>query len=296
MTLLRVPISALTRAGKRLCLNGLVLGLVLGAAVVEASALESDWAETEGGRMRLVVDPDPRPDGSIMAVLDVDLEPGWKTYWREPGSAGIPPTLDFSQSRGVVMNELLFPPPVRVDDGYAIWAGYTAPVRFPVSLKVRAPGSLEIRALAFIGICEKICVPFQAELTVDIPDTTSGSDEAKAIVNEAMAALPENQTGDFRFTDIRVDTERMQIDVGVALPAFRPAGTEPDLFLSGPAGTAFAAPELLSDADGVARWKVRIKRLPDTGVEFDPLDVDAVVTFGRRSMAGKLGALDNPPN
>ncbi|MEQ8481632.1 MAG: protein-disulfide reductase DsbD family protein [Hoeflea sp.] len=296
MTRFPSPPSALMRACKRLCLSGLALVFVVGAALVEASALESDWAETEGGRMRLVVDPEPRVDGSIMAVLDVDLEPGWKTYWREPGSAGIPPTLDFSHSRGVFMEEFLFPPPVRVDDGYAVWAGYTAPVRFPVSLNVTGSATRTIRAVAFIGICEKICIPFQAELTVDVPRSTSGSDQAKAIVNEAVAALPQHQTEDFRFTDIQVDSERMRMDVSVALPAFRPAGTEPDLFLSGPAGTAFSAPELLSDADGVARWQVHIKRLPDDDGKFDPSVVDAVVTFGRRSMAGKLGAPENPPD
>ncbi|WP_422373081.1 protein-disulfide reductase DsbD domain-containing protein [Hoeflea sp.] len=288
--------SALLRACRRLCLNSLVVGLAVGVTIVPASALESDWAETEGGRMRLVVDPEPRADGSIMAVLDVDLEPGWKTYWREPGSAGIPPTLDFSQSHGVAMNELMFPPPVRVDDGYAVWAGYTAPVRFPVSLNVTGSGPREIRALAFIGICEKICIPFQAELAVDMPATTSGSDQAKAIVNEAMAALPEPEAEDFRFTDIDIDGERMRMDVSVALPAFRPAGTEPALFLSGPQGVAFAAPELLSDANGVARWQVEIRRLQVNGGALDPSDVEAVVTYGRRSMAANLGGSDRSPN
>jgi DsbC/DsbD-like thiol-disulfide interchange protein len=113
--------------------------------------------------MRLVVDPEPRGDGKIMAVLDVDLEPGWKTYWRDPGSAGIPPMLDFSQSTGIDLEAFAYPPPVRVDDGYAVWAGYTAPVRFPL-VQADSNRDAQIRAQAFIGICEKICVPFQAEL------------------------------------------------------------------------------------------------------------------------------------
>lgn len=33
----------------------------------------------------------PESDGTIKAVLDVDLLPGWKTYWRDPGEAGVPP-------------------------------------------------------------------------------------------------------------------------------------------------------------------------------------------------------------
>ena len=35
------------------------------------------------------------PDGARMTALQVELEPGWKTYWRSPGDAGIPPHFDW---------------------------------------------------------------------------------------------------------------------------------------------------------------------------------------------------------
>ncbi len=35
-----------------------------------------------------------RADGTRMAAVQLDLEPGWKTYWRAPGDAGIPPSFD----------------------------------------------------------------------------------------------------------------------------------------------------------------------------------------------------------
>ena len=78
----------------------LALALVLALGVPPSLSLDSGWAETEGGRMRLVVDPAPRADGTIAGILDIDLDPGWKTYWRDPGGAGIPPMLDVSQSTG----------------------------------------------------------------------------------------------------------------------------------------------------------------------------------------------------
>jgi len=34
-----------------------------------------------------------RDDGFYMAAVQVDLEPGWKTYWRSPGDTGIAPTI-----------------------------------------------------------------------------------------------------------------------------------------------------------------------------------------------------------
>lgn len=280
----------------RLCRRLVVTAFVSGIAIAPAPALESDWAETEGGRMRLVVDPEPRADGSIMAVLDVDLEPGWKTYWREPGSAGIPPTVDFSTSKGIVMDGFHYPAPVHVDDGYAVWAGYTAPVRFPIELRRTGSGAAEIRAQTFIGICEKVCIPFQAELAVDLPAATTGSGLAKAIVNEALANLPETEAADFRFTSAKIDAEQMQLDISAALPAFRPSGTRPDLFISGPPGSAFAPPALLTDADGIARWRVAIKRLPAGADSLDAGALNAVATFGRRSITANLDDVGVSPN
>lgn len=42
-----------------------------------------------GGMIRLVA-AQPRQDGTIPATLEVKLNAGWKTYWREPGASGIP--------------------------------------------------------------------------------------------------------------------------------------------------------------------------------------------------------------
>jgi DsbC/DsbD-like thiol-disulfide interchange protein len=263
--------------------------LATALTIAPAWSVESAWADTEGGRMRLVVDPEPRGDGQIMAVLDVDLEPGWKTYWRDPGSAGIPPMLDFSRSTGIDLETFAYPPPVRVDDGYAVWAGYTAPVRFPLVLRRTATGTAHIRAQAFIGICEKICVPFQADLEVELPPDAIASRAARTLVGDAMASLPEPSGADFHLTAARADADQMQVEIAAVLPAFRPASVKPDLFVSGPAGFAFAPPKLISDSGGEARWMVQVEGLPKGTSQIDLDAIDAVVTFGRRAMSQNLG-------
>ena len=50
--------------------------------------------------------------GRRLAGLVVDLAPGWKTYWRKPGEAGIPPTLDWSGAENLAGGEVLWPAPV----------------------------------------------------------------------------------------------------------------------------------------------------------------------------------------
>ncbi|AKI01474.1 protein involved in C-type cytochrome biogenesis [Hoeflea sp. IMCC20628] len=253
-------------------------------AICPAWSLDSGWAETEGGRMRLVIDPAPRQDGTIGGILDIDLDPGWKTYWRDPGSAGIPPMLDVSASRNIDLDAMHYPPPVRVDDGYAIWAGYTAPIRFPLTFRRTGSGKAVLRALAFVGICEKICVPFQAEFTIDLPEGSVSDDQARIMIADAFARLPETPGPDFELKTASFDAGSKQLEISASLPGFRPAGATPQLFVAGPQGFAFAQPEIVSDENGLAKWIVRIEDLPNLAPDSTGENINVVVTFGQRAV------------
>jgi DsbC/DsbD-like thiol-disulfide interchange protein len=275
----------LMSVSRRLLLVLIGQGTAIALSLVPAWSLDSGWAETEGGRMRLVIDPAPRDDGMITGFLDIALEPGWKTYWRDPGSAGIPPTLDFSQSQGIAFEAMDFPPPVRVDDGYAIWAGYTAPVQFPLTFQRTASGNAQIHASAFIGICEKICVPFQAELVVDLPADLASHDSVGQSVEAAFARLPEPAGPDFSLEKtVLEEMNGKQLTISAKLPAFRPSGVAPELFVAGPEGFAFAPPRLTSDKDGLAEWSVRVETPSGMAAAKDTVPLDIVVTLGPRAI------------
>ncbi|MBU4527748.1 MAG: hypothetical protein KUA43_12065 [Hoeflea sp.] len=264
-------------------LSGATLALALG--LTPALSLDSGWAETEGGRMRLVVDPAPRADGTITGVLEIDLDPGWKTYWRDPGGAGIPPMLDVSQSKGISLEKMQYPPPVRIDDGYAIWAGYTASVKFPLTFERTAAGSASIHALVFVGICEKICVPFQAEFEIDLPEGTGTDDAARASIREAFDRLPEPAGADFNVEQAALAADGGQLEISARLPQFRPSGVTPDVFVAGPTGFAFAQPKLVAEVGGSIRWSVDIASVPATAAPEQSETLDIVVTLGQRAIS-----------
>ncbi|MEP3436913.1 MAG: protein-disulfide reductase DsbD domain-containing protein [Hoeflea sp.] len=249
-----------------------------------ALSLDSGWTETQGGRMRLVVDPAPREDGTIAGILDIGLDPGWKTYWRDPGSAGIPPTLDFSKSQGVTLETMQYPPPVRVDDGYAIWAGYTAPVQLPLILKRTASGDARIHATAFIGICEKICVPFQAEFEIDLSEASARQSGTEAIISQAFSRLPEPAGVDFNLDESVYDAASKQLEISALLPQFRPSGVAPELFVAGPAGFAFAPPKLAYQDGRSVRWTVAVEGMPRTAEAGKSETLEIVVTLGQRAI------------
>ena len=170
------------------------------AAISPANASSSQWYEAEGGRVRLVTTGPADDKGVLQGALEIDLKPGWKTYWRDPGDAGVPPTLDASASSNIASAELSFPAPHRFDDGFAIWAGYKEPVSFPVAFTLtdaRQPATIE--AKVFLGICETICIPVQATFAVDPASDPDNADDA-AVVQAALDALPGPEQPDFGVT------------------------------------------------------------------------------------------------
>ncbi|HEV7478856.1 MAG TPA: hypothetical protein VGO05_01045, partial [Roseiarcus sp.] len=80
------------------------LSLLLPAAsAFAADAFSSDWALAAKSRARLIA------GGGDLAGFEIALSPGAITYWRDPGDAGLPPTLDFSGSDNVASVEPEFP-------------------------------------------------------------------------------------------------------------------------------------------------------------------------------------------
>src|SRR5262245_22671608 len=155
-----------------------------------ALASSSDWHEADGGRVRLLTSGEPDEHGVLRGALEIDLKPGWKTYWLDPGDAGVPPSLDVTGNRNIAMAEMQFPAPQRFDDGNAIWAGYKGPVTFAVNFTLAdraAPTTVD--AKVFLGICETICVPLQASLHVDTASDPDNADDA-ATVQAAFDSLP----------------------------------------------------------------------------------------------------------
>lgn len=254
------------------------------AAATAASAVESGWAETEGARMRLVVDPEPDARGVTRGALEIDLADGWKTYWIDPGASGIPPQIDLSGSQGIALEALRLPPPVRVDDGYSVWAGYKHPVS--LALEMRRDGAAELKANVFLGICEKICVPFQAEFDLPLPSPAevSGTDvRAKVAVNAAFDALPAPPRADFDVVSAQLSDDGETVTVQLRLPE---AAENPELFVHGPDGWLFGTPEALDGETDEPRFSLPVESRPKSPSARVPLDV--VVTLGDRAIETKV--------
>tara|TARA_R110002126_G_scaffold23469_6_gene82221 strand:- start:924 stop:1778 length:855 start_codon:yes stop_codon:yes gene_type:complete len=246
-------------------------------------AATTDWQETDGARLRMVSHSMPDDQGVIKGVIEVDLEPGWKTYWREPGSSGIPPFFDFSKSKNFSDIKIHYPTPVMLKDPAGSYAGYKADVSFPVDIYTKDnTQSAHILADIFIGVCSDICVPFSAKIDLDLSQSQTTPDEMSLIEN-AQFALPMEPSEDLKLNTAQYNQDRNVIEFDVTLPSFFPKSLEPELFVHGPLDIPMSQPKLVDSADGKIRFTSRVfKDLKDGEKLTGPLYV--LLKLGPRSV------------
>jgi DsbC/DsbD-like thiol-disulfide interchange protein len=215
-----------------------VTAILATASAQPALASSSDWFSAAGGNVRLVTSGGPDENGVVQGALEIDLKPGWKTYWVDPGDAGVPPTIDVSASGNIASAEMSFPAPHRFDDGFTKWAGYKQPVSFPITFTLADPGVPgSIDADIFLGVCETICIPVQATLTLDTASDPDNADDA-AVVRAAFDALPGPAQPDFGARMVAGGKDEVLVEA-----AFPGEPEAVDFFLAGSDGFQFGPPE-----------------------------------------------------
>jgi thiol:disulfide interchange protein DsbD len=102
------------------------------------------------------------------------MKPGWHVYWENPGDSGAATVVKFSAPRGVTVSELRWPVPVKFEQpGELVGYGYEGEVMLSAVVKVpagvRVGESITVNADVEWLVCEKVCVPGEAKLSVTVP-------------------------------------------------------------------------------------------------------------------------------
>ncbi len=169
-----------------------------GLAALAITAALPALAGSDGAVARVDFLPGWRAaDGRHMAALRVEMAPGWHTYWRAPGEVGIPPQFDFAGSDNLLGVTIHWPvPQVIRSNGYAS-VGYMDYLILPMEFELAqddAPAFLE--ASISIGVCEEICVPFNADVRAALPATSGRHDmRIEAALADRPLSAAEAQAG-----------------------------------------------------------------------------------------------------
>lgn len=239
---------------------------------IPALAGQSPWIDTLGGRLRLVTADQVDAGGILRGALQIRLDPGWKTYWKDPGDSGIAPRIDPGASAGVEEVRILFPAPERITDPYSTWAGYRSDV--DLALEMQVDGLPRIAVDVEIGLCETICVPVTARL--EVPPVSNADDFA--IVDAAFAALPRPAEDGFTLTGLRLAGNRLV--AGATLPDGL-AGAA--LFLVTPEGWSLGQPVFEPAPAGGWQFTVPVAERPAGA---DEVSIEYTLVAGGQAVTG----------
>ena len=117
--------------------------------------------------------------GANKAGLYFKLEPGWHVYWKNPGDAGEPPRIKWTNSPQVTVGPLQYPVPKRLPLGPLMDFGYEDEVVFPLDVQVKldtgasfgaySPHSADLTAKVSWLVCRGSCIPEKTELQISRP-------------------------------------------------------------------------------------------------------------------------------
>ena len=156
--------------------------VLIAASPATAADDASRWDGDARSAIRLVAGSLPAGQTTPMrAGLEIRLKPGWHTYWRYPGDAGVPPRFDFAGSQNVKAVEVLWPAPQRIPEEGMVAIGYTGDVMLPLAIvpqDVSKPVLLHLKL--DYAVCEKLCVPAEGKAELLLTGGPSSQDAALA--------------------------------------------------------------------------------------------------------------------
>src|ERR1700749_4439453 len=260
---------------------GLTAALLASSLSAEARAQDaSPWIRDGHSAVRLLAGS--RSGAVLLGGVAFQLQPGWKTYWRTPGDSGVPPRFDFSRSDNVEAVTVLWPAPKKFDAGAG---GFSLGSHDQIGLPLRIVAKnidkpVTLRAAINYAVCEKLCIPVEANAELAFNSVASTEDSA---LFAALDTVPKPaNVGDPNPLTIRaVKREgKSEVLVDVVTPDDRVV----NLFVEGPTPDwGLPVPKLVEHSPpGVKRFSFQLDGVPP-GVNPDGAALKLTLVGGDRS-------------
>jgi thiol:disulfide interchange protein DsbD len=139
------------------------------------------------------------PGKTFTVGLLLRMAPGWHTYWKFSGDAGLPTELKWKLPPGWKIGEIQWPIPLKtIDPGDIQTYGYENEVLLIQEIrpppKIDNP-SVKLSADASWLVCEKICIPGNTTLQLELPISTTSQSANTELFEHYRRLLPQNWPG-----------------------------------------------------------------------------------------------------
>ncbi|CAI2468897.1 protein-disulfide reductase DsbD family protein [Serratia plymuthica] len=144
-------------------------------------AADSGWLQNPANdHAKVRLRADTSHPGETRLLLAIELQQGWKTYWRSPGEGGIAPAISWQGNPPPAT--WFWPTPQRFDVAGISTQGYHDRVELPIAIKGAVPPQLA--GTLTLSTCSNVCIltdyPFSLDLGAP-PDAQFNHDFAQAM-------------------------------------------------------------------------------------------------------------------
>ncbi len=153
-----------------------LIGSLLISFLAFAGGAQANMVSTERTETSLIADVRAIHAGQkFWTVLHIKMQPGWHTYWKNPGDSGTSPILTWTLPNGFVAGEIQYLAPDReavgplVDYAYSNDAYYLVAITPPPVLSDKTTAILALKANWLV--CKDICIPESGDLSLPLPAT-----------------------------------------------------------------------------------------------------------------------------
>lgn len=219
----------------KIFIRSLMLLLMCCASVVQAA--DTGWlrnAQNSHAEVRL---RSANLGDKQQILLDIRLQPGWKTYWRTPGEGGVAPEIRWQMPD--VNAQWHWPTPARFDVSGLTTQGYKGDITLPIEVS-HVPGE-KLAGTLTLSTCSDVCILTDFPFSLDLTQPADG-DFARDYA-QAMGQIP----AESGLTD---QLDASYINGELQIRAKRHEGwTQPALFFDYPQGSMLAAPKISVQGD-----------------------------------------------
>ena len=233
------------------------LSLVLLTPSAARADAASPWFATDQGKVRLIA-ASAAVDGADQVTLGLEfqLAPHWKIYWRSPGDAGYPPSLDWKGSDNLAAAVIAWPAPERFSVLGLETIGYSGAVVLPIMARVVHPGApLHLTVGLQYLTCNDICVPYETALTLDLPASGAGT-AYEALIQQYSAMVPGPGGRGLTLTAATLRAGAKPV-LDLRVTSNTPL-VAPDAFIEGADDATFGAPKVIVGAAGETLLRVPV--------------------------------------
>src|SRR5882724_2289347 len=175
------------------------------ASLLLLTAIRNDSSgQTYQGRelvkAELLADTNAVVPGKPFTVgLLLRMAPGWHTYWKFPGDAGIPTELKWKLPPGWKVGEIQWPIPLKLSEpgdiqiyGYHDEVLLMQEITPPASIN---DSTVKLAADASWLVCEKICIPGSKSLQLELPTSKTAAPANTDLFDRFRRLLPQDWPG-----------------------------------------------------------------------------------------------------